>query len=50
MDEEEIEAYLRKHTFNGATRELRDAWRKLWHTIAQKAKRRLLKIADWVKR
>lgn len=50
MDDEEIEAYLRKHTFNGAMRELRDTWSALWRAIAQEAKRLFLNIVDRLER
>jgi hypothetical protein len=46
MNEEELEAYLRKHTFNGARREVRDAWMALWHVVVRDIARLLLKILD----
>jgi hypothetical protein len=36
MNDEELEAYLRKHTFNGAMRELHDAWAPLKQLLLDK--------------
>jgi hypothetical protein len=46
MDDEELEAYLRKHTFNGAMREAHDAWVRLRHVIVRELAALWLKILD----
>jgi hypothetical protein len=48
MDEEELEAYLRKHTLNGQMRELHDACVALGNALVQSAARLLSKILDFL--
>jgi len=46
MNDEELEAYLRKHTLNGQMREAHDAWMTLYHAVVRDIARLWLKILD----
>jgi mRNA-degrading endonuclease YafQ of YafQ-DinJ toxin-antitoxin module len=46
MNDEELEAYLRKHTLNGQMRELRDACIALGLALVRSTARLLLNILD----
>jgi len=44
--DEELEAYLRKHTLNGAMRQLHDAWVALCRAVVRDVARLWLRILD----
>lgn len=46
MNNDELEAYLRKHTLNGQMREIHDAWGVLWRITVQDAKHLWMRILN----
>ena len=46
MQQEELEAYLRKHTLNGQLQELHDAWMALCRAVVHDFARMGLKLLD----